>query len=256
MRWTLVVDPAGRPGGQNMAIDQALLDLAAGGGRGFLRLYRWAPSCLSFGRHEPALKRYDRAAIERRGLDTVRRPTGGRAVWHADEVTYAVAAPATTLGSLQEAYHRIHAMLVEALRDLGAPVTLAGAPRRAAGVDAGACFASPAGGEILLGGRKVVGSAQVRERDAVLQHGAILLGGSQAIVAEVTRGAAPADGAIGLDAALGGAARFEEVALAVARAAGKWEGAWTQEDPEWPALAEGIARHGDRFRNPDWTWQR
>ena len=102
MRWTLLVDPAGRPGWHNMAVDQALLDLAAGEGRAFLRIYRWEPSCLSFGRNEPALRRYDRAAIERQGLDTVRRPTGGRAVWHADEVTYAVAAPIDTFGSLAE----------------------------------------------------------------------------------------------------------------------------------------------------------
>ena len=100
MRWTLLVDPVGQPGWQNMALDQTLLDLAVGEGRGFLRLYRWDPPCLSFGRHEPAMRRYDRAAIERQGLATVRRPTGGRAVWHADEVTYAVAAPAATLGSL------------------------------------------------------------------------------------------------------------------------------------------------------------
>jgi hypothetical protein len=78
MRWTLLVDPAGRPGWHNMAVDQALLDLAAGEGRAFLRIYRWEPFCLSFGRNEPALRRYDRAAIEQQGLDTVRRPTGGR----------------------------------------------------------------------------------------------------------------------------------------------------------------------------------
>lgn len=256
MRWTLLVDPAGRPGWQNMAVDQALLDLAAGEGRSFLRLYRWTPSCLSFGRHEPALRRYDRDAIARLGLDTVRRPTGGRAVWHADEVTYAVAAPVEVLGSLQEAYRRIHETLAEALRSLGAPAALAAAPTRGGGVDAGACFASPAGGEVLLGGRKAVGSAQLRERGALLQHGSILLGGSQEVVTAVTRGSAPPDGSIGLTAAVGSPVSFEEVAMAVARAAGRWDGTWEQEDPEWPALAEGVARHGERFQSPEWTWRR
>lgn len=256
MRWTLLVDPAGRAGWQNMAVDQALLDLAAGEGRGFLRLYRWTPACLSFGRHEPALRRYDRAAIERLGLDTVRRPTGGRAVWHADEVTYSVSAPADALGSLQEAYRRIHEMLAEALRTLGAPAALAAAPTRASPVDAGACFASPAGGEVVLGGRKAVGSAQLRERGALLQHGSILLGGSQEVVTAVTRGSPPADGSTGLTAALGAPVSFGEVAVAVARAAGRWEGRWDQEDADWPALTEGIARHGERFRSPEWTWRR
>ncbi len=130
MRWTLLVDPSGRPGWHNMAVDQALLDLAAGEGRAFLRIYRWEPFCLSFGRNEPALKRYDRAAIERLGLDTVRRPTGGRAVWHADEVTYAVAAPIHTFGTLAETYQRIHETLAEALQSLGFPAELASPPAR------------------------------------------------------------------------------------------------------------------------------
>ncbi len=79
-----------------MATDAALLDEADRSGRAFLRLYRWSPPCLSFGRHEPAATRYDRVAIARLGIDVVRRPTGGRAVWHEHEVTYAVAAPVRT----------------------------------------------------------------------------------------------------------------------------------------------------------------
>ncbi|MFN2326957.1 MAG: biotin/lipoate A/B protein ligase family protein, partial [Gemmatimonadales bacterium] len=89
-------DETPRPGWANMAIDRALLDLAAGEGAVVMRLYRWHPHCLSFGRHEPALRRYDRERIAALGLDTVRRPTGGRAVWHARELTYAVAAPEAT----------------------------------------------------------------------------------------------------------------------------------------------------------------
>ena len=96
------LDLDGRPGWQNMAIDHALLDRGAGGER-WLRLYRWSPGCLSFGRHEPALRRYDRGRIESLSLDTVRRPTGGRAVWHAEELTYAVAAPSEALGALRVA---------------------------------------------------------------------------------------------------------------------------------------------------------
>lgn len=257
MRWTLLVDPVGRPGWQNMALDQTLLDLAAGEGRGFLRLYRWDPACLSFGRNEPALRRYDRAEIDRRRLDTVRRPTGGRAVWHTNEVTYAVAAPVSALGSLPEAYRRIHEMLATAIRTLGAQVLLAGAPARSSGVDAGACFASPAGGEVMLHGRKAVGSAQLREGGGLLQHGSILLGGSQAVVSEVTRGSPPLDASIGLDAALGAQAEFHQVARAVAAAAaGAWDGGWDQEEADWPALQAGMARHGVKFQSSEWTWRR
>ena len=98
-------------------------------GEPWLRLYRWAPHCLSFGRHEPALRRYDRARIESLGLDVVRRPTGGRAVWHAEELTYAIAAPAEELGGLRQAYHEIHAMLLDGFVRLGIAGELAPAGR-------------------------------------------------------------------------------------------------------------------------------
>src|SRR5262245_3022550 len=97
--WCLVIDPHARRGADNMAIDHALLRIAQDG-QATLRLYRWDPPCLSFGRNEPATQRYDLDQIRRLNLDTVRRPTGGRAVWHDAEVTYAVAAPAETFGSL------------------------------------------------------------------------------------------------------------------------------------------------------------
>src|SRR5579859_8229925 len=100
MKWDLLREREGRPGPENMAVDQALLEEAGHTGCAYLRLYRWTPSCLSFGRNEPALTRYDRDAIERRGIPVVRRPTGGRAVWHQHEVTYAVAAPSAPFGSL------------------------------------------------------------------------------------------------------------------------------------------------------------
>src|SRR5690606_19846924 len=90
VRWHLLREPDGRPGWRQMAADRALLDLAVREGVVVLRLYRWDPFCLSFGAHEPAARRYDRDRIAALGLDTVRRPTGGRAVWHARELTYAV----------------------------------------------------------------------------------------------------------------------------------------------------------------------
>src|SRR5690242_15564175 len=137
MHFYLWPSPLPRPGWLNMAIDAALLERAEVGER-WVRLYAWEPT-LSFGRHEPVERRYDAARIAALGLAVVRRPTGGRAVWHAGELTYAVAAPIEEQGSLQDAYQRIHEWLRDALRSLGAAAELA--PRvRAAGVDAGACF--------------------------------------------------------------------------------------------------------------------
>jgi lipoate-protein ligase A len=248
MRWSLIVEPDGRPGYEHMAVDDALLR-AARGGVAFLRLYRWQPPCLSFGRNEPAGTRYDRARIDALGLATVRRPTGGRAVWHDAEVTYAVAGPEGLFGSLPKAYQAIHAMLAEGLRALGAPATLA--PARAPGrPDGGACFASPAGGEVVVAGRKLVGSAQVREGGAFLQHGSILLVDGQDIVAALTRGAAPPLMSTALGAVLGRSVTFAEVSAAVAEAArGAWPG-------RWAAAAPPTLPSWGRYADPAWTWRR
>ena len=251
--WHLLPDLDGRPGWQNMAIDQALLCRASAGER-WLRLYRWAPHCLSFGRHEPALRRYDRTEIEARCLDVVRRPTGGRAVWHAEELTYALAVPAASMGGLHQAYEEIHRMLLAALRLLGVPAELAPA-RPAAGVDAGPCFAAPAGGEVTVGGRKLVGSAQLREGAGLLQHGSILLDGGQATVHRLTLGGAPPDLAGPLADTTGRRPDVGEVAGAVARAASeRWGGTWERCPAGADLLAE-AARHEVRFRSPAWTWR-
>jgi lipoyl(octanoyl) transferase len=225
--WSVLLEPHGRPGAENMAVDDALLAEAGRTGGAFLRLYRFDPPCLSFGRNEPARVRYDREAIAGLGLDVVRRPTGGRAVWHAHEVTYAVAAPIAAFGrgSLRDSYIAIHARLAAALRALGVPATLASDRMTDGGSDgwtAGPCFATSVGGEILAGGRKLVGSAQVRHGTAFLQHGSILLAGSQDVITAVSlhktaarRTFHVASAATTLSAVLGRRVTWEEVTQAI-----------------------------------------
>ena len=246
------IEGASRSGAENMALDQALLDEAERTGRTFLRLYRFDPPCISFGRNEPARERYDPDAIAQRGIDVVRRPTGGRAVWHQHEVTYAVAAPVTAFGTLREAYRAIHARLVAALGFLGAHVTLA--PHRprppSTALDRlNSCFAAPVGGEVLIAGRKVIGSAQVRQGGALLQHGSILLDGSQEILTAVSRKPqAASDGATTLSAALGRPVTFDEVADAIVATWG--------DDATFTALHRPPPPSTARFSDPAWTWRR
>lgn len=252
LAWSPLIDANGRSGAENMALDQALLDDAdRRGDVAYLRLYRWNPPCLSFGRNEPARSRYDRAEIACLGVNVVRRPTGGRAVWHDDEVTYAVAAPVAAFGCLRDSYRAIHERLARAIRALGADATLAPAGAHPGALSAGACFAQPVGGEVLVRGRKVVGSAQVRQGAAFLQHGAILLGGSQELVARVSRERPPAPNATSLSEALGRRLTFEEVASAITES---WLGddeAWRREElnplPPPPLTV---------FSDPAWTWRR
>ena len=246
--WRLLVDAAAQPGAANMSVDQALLDDAARSGTATLRLYRWDPPCLSFGRNEPAAGYYDRAEIQRLGIDVVRRPTGGRAVWHEHEVTYAVAAPIERFRSLREAYCAIHERIAAGLRALGVETSVA--PTRASAFPParpGSCFDTAVGGEILVRGRKLVGSAQVRQGSALLQHGSILLAGSQEMIRAVSRQPSDVGGATTLSAELGRPVMFEEVAEAILRAWG--ESPLRRLRPPYTALHAA-------FRSPAWTWRR
>lgn len=237
-----------------MAIDCALLDFVRSGEGAVLRVYHWEPFCLSFGRHEPALRRYGRDNVMARGIDVVRRPTGGRAVWHARELTYSVVLPGADL-SLRESYRAIHGMLADAVRRLGAPALLAANPPRVAGLGAGACFAQPVGGEVVVGGRKVVGSAQLRENGALLQHGSMLLSDDQQLVRELGGDGLRATGETTLQMALGRPISFDEAASAVHQAARDWEPGLTRfEDPT--ALIDLSERHAVKFRSDQWTWSR
>ena len=200
-------------GATNMAVDAALLEAVRDGAPAALRLYRWDPPTLSFGRNQPAAGLYDEAAARDRGIAFVRRPTGGQAVLHADELTYAVVAPVADIGRPREAYRRINEALVAGLGRLGVAAEVAGGTRtgpdthacagenRAGGshthahthrgaVDwAKACFRDPAEGEGVVVGRKLVGSAQRCEGRVILQHGSILVSGSQAAAEELLAGA-------------------------------------------------------------------
>jgi len=234
-----------------MAIDTGLLEQADQTCRAFLRLYRFAPSCLSLGRNEPARKRYDRAAIAHLGIDVVRRPTGGRAVWHEHEVTYAVAAPVQAFGCLRDSYRTIHERLAAALRTLGVDATLAPdrpAPPSTASHRLNSCFATPVGGEVLVAGRKLIGSAQLRRGQAFLQHGSILLDGSQDVIRAVSGLPEAVSGETTLAAVLGRPVPFEEVADAIVRV---WGEAITSTVFHRPPPSSTAL-----FRDPAWTWRR
>lgn len=229
-----------------MALDEALLLEAGRTGAAFLRLYRFSPPTLSFGRNEPTTH-YDRALIERLGLPVVRRPTGGRAVWHEHEVTYAVAAPIAAFGSLRESYVTIHERLATALRSLGVDARLADRPTAQPADRHGSCFAAPVGGEIVVRGRKLVGSAQVRRGSAMLQHGSILLDGSQERVREVSKEPGAGGSETTLAEILGRTVTFAEVADAIVAV--------------WPADASAALRRPApsspaRYSDPAWTWRR
>ena len=174
MRVDVVVDgPA--PGAVQMARDEAMGAQAAATGRALVRLYRWSPPAVSIGHHQSPEEACDPAACRALGWDVVRRPTGGRAVCHAaDEVTYAVALPADAApAGVSATAAWLGSGLLSAYRRLGLPAELA--PGQRLPGRTGACFDAAAAQELVCGGRKIAGSAQVRRGGYVLQHGSLPL---------------------------------------------------------------------------------
>ena len=166
----------------NMALDEALLLVhEAGTALPTLRVYGWCQPTLSLGYAQNARQDVDLAACQAQGVAVVRRPTGGRAVLHDQEVTYSVVMPLLLVDGpspITEHYRRIGMALAAALQSLGVPVHLArphvrATPARA--LASPACFAALSRYELSAAGKKIVGSAQKRAQCALLQHGSIPL---------------------------------------------------------------------------------
>ena len=178
--WRLILSPA-LTGASNMALDEALLESASARRQPpTLRLYRWQPACLSLGHAQP-IGQADGARLTQMGWDLVRRATGGRAILHVDELTYSITAPidhALAAGGVLGSYRMLSQGLLAGLGRLGiqadtAPEQSLGEADRSNPV----CFEVPSAHEITAGGRKLIGSAQLRRVSGVLQHGSLPLQG-------------------------------------------------------------------------------
>ncbi|CAA7602858.1 Biotinyl protein ligase (BPL) and lipoyl protein ligase (LPL), catalytic domain [Acididesulfobacillus acetoxydans] len=167
-----------RTGAENMAIDEAILLTLTRSREPVptLRFYGWEPAALSLGYAQSYAKEVAEEACREAGIDVVRRPTGGRAVLHQYELTYSVVAPEAdehVQGTVMESYLKISRALLAGFRTLGIPADMAHGDLAAAG--SAACFDAPSWYELVVGGRKLVGSAQVRKDGILLQHGSIIL---------------------------------------------------------------------------------
>ena len=185
-KWRLLLHGSA-DGATNMAIDEAIGTLVAeGASPPTIRFYSWSPATLSLGKNQP-LSEINLEACKAAGYHVVRRPTGGRAVLHAREITYSVAASPSDprlAGGVLDAYRRLSLGLIEGLKLLGVEVEQAGPEARAGEDVSAACFEVPSAYEISVGGKKLIGSAQRRTQGFVLQHGAIPLGGDVTEIAE------------------------------------------------------------------------
>jgi lipoate-protein ligase A len=240
-----------------MALDQALMARARHTGESALRVYSWATPVLSLGRNQRARDTYDDDALAARGIGVVRRPTGGRALLHHREITYSVTAPVTQNEGLNATYQQVNALLRYAFDTLGVRTSFAKPVTRAPAPTAVPCFAEPAAGEIVAGGRKLVGSAQWRDGGALLQHGSILVDDDQRLIPALMRVPAdPPPAPATLRELLGHAPTVTEFSDAIFDAARSCLDA----DATILTTAEVDALETDafieHFRDPAWTWRR
>ena len=179
MNWRLLLTPPAH-GAWNMAVDESILEhIHRGDSIPTLRLYAWDPPCLSLGHAQP-FSDVDVNRLKQRGWEVVRRVTGGRAILHTDELTYSVIAPANeprVEGSVLESYNRLAQALLLAVQTLEIPVEMKeGKPTESATPNP-VCFEVPSTYEITVNGKKLIGSAQARKKEGVLQHGSLPLTG-------------------------------------------------------------------------------
>ncbi|MBM4426988.1 MAG: lipoate--protein ligase family protein [Chloroflexi bacterium] len=178
--WRLIFTPPST-GAWNMAVDEAILEhIHRGESISTLRLYSWNPPCLSLG-HAQSIKDVDMERLKSHGWDVVRRVTGGRAILHTDELTYSVTGSAdepVLTGGVLESYNRLAQALLHAVKSLSVPVEIKehedGHTQQNLNP---VCFEVPSTYEITVDGKKLIGSAQARKKEGVLQHGSLPLTG-------------------------------------------------------------------------------
>jgi lipoyl(octanoyl) transferase len=188
--WNLIITPP-MNGSMNMAIDEALLkSIGANESLPILRLYAWEPACISLG-YAQKYNDIDEQHLKAKGWEVVRRTTGGRAILHTDEITYAVIGAKNEprlVGDVLASYKRISKALLASLKILNAPAivveqTKINQTQRAEPI----CFEIPSSYEITLNGKKIIGSAQARKKEGVLQHGSLPLTGDLTRITEILR---------------------------------------------------------------------
>lgn len=171
-----------------MAVDEAVLEhVGRESSPPTLRFYAWEPACLSLGYAQPYCD-VDAVRLKERGWDIVRRPTGGRAILHTDELTYSLIAPLDEpiiAGSVLESYNRLAGALLDAVLRLGVEAHMKGTVPLGQTVANPVCFEVSSSYEITAQGKKLIGSAQARRREGVLQHGSLPLTGNLARIADV-----------------------------------------------------------------------
>ena len=240
-----------------MAIDEALLLRARETGQGSIRVYTWANPTISMGRHQAGRGIWDLDRCRERGVDVVRRLTGGRGSLHHQELTYAVAAPVREGRGLREDYGAITSLLSHTLHHLGIGATAAAPAGRMPIPAAAPCFELPARDELVVDGRKLVASAQLREDGAYLQHGSLLNHDNQGWLAELATIPMPTTPAATVVGLIGRELTAERWAAAMCDAVREvWHADLVPVHVDACVPPATLASLTARYLDPAWTWRR
>lgn len=161
----------------NMAVDECLLESVSQGlSSPVLRFYGWNPPGLSLGYFQKVNSSVNVNFCKENNVSIVRRLTGGRTVLHSDEITYSIIIPEShelASGSITSSYKNISVGILEGLKKAGVPAEISlGSSKESR---SSACFEATSKYEIVINGKKIVGSAQTRKKGCLLQHGSIVI---------------------------------------------------------------------------------
>lgn len=185
-RWRLLETPPSS-GNSHMALDRALLESSGDGGFvPTMRFYRWSPPAVSIGRFQD-IEDLKLDVCAERGIEVVRRPTGGKCILHLDDFTYSIVFPpgAGLPEKVVDAYTVLCQGIVESMRQMGLDAAVQCREGENYTAIKGACFAAATQADLECCGRKVCGSAQVRHSGSVLQHGSILIADNSRLLFEL-----------------------------------------------------------------------
>jgi lipoyl(octanoyl) transferase len=259
--WLLITDKAPLRGSLNMAVDEYLFARARKVDETFLRFYRWEKPTASLSYGQEAARAVDLDFCRANGIDIVRRMTGGKVILHLRELTYSLASSDTETftPTLQDSYQLISLALIKSLALMGLSARLAPASPPTYVRETMPCFAFLARGEVEIGGRKIIGSAQKRTRASFIQHGSVPLDKDETLLKAVARFDAEDTGIrmTSLSEALGRPVAFDWAASRFSQGFSKFFGVKLEplslDEKAWQVIA-GI--EAERYGNDAWTLKR
>lgn len=187
MNWRCVVD-SGLGGQVNMARDEALFTLfCENGGDPVFRLYNWSPASISLGRFQES-SFLNKEYIKSAGIEVVRRFTGGKAIYHAADISYSIVCSLDD--EIDSTYIKLTSFLFNLYSSLGLQPAYACDEKEALSIhnSSALCFAGRERRDIVVNGKKIGGNAQRRTRQAVIQHGSIPLSFNRSVLWRISCG--------------------------------------------------------------------